>query len=93
MGINVSPLTDQMGWHVLLEKLRKWTQPLDLTATLELRDELSKVRKKDDPEVLSNALSAIENECELAGVSVDEIEFVTALISAAPRDCLSYRKG
>ena len=57
-----------------LEEFRTWTQPSDLAAMLELRAELSKVRikRKGDSEVLSNALGAIQNKCEDAGVSADE---------------------
>ena len=47
----------------MLEELWKWTQPSDLTAMFLLRAELSKARmkRKYDPELLSSALSAIEN--------------------------------
>ena len=57
---------------------------------LELRAKLSNVRmkRKDDPEVQSSALSAIKNKYEGAGVSVDGTELVTALVAAAPKDDL-----
>ena len=58
---------------------------------LELRAELSKVKmkRKDNPEVLSSVLSAIKNKYEDTGVSNDETELLAALIAAAPKDYLS----
>ena len=41
--------------------------------------------KKGDPKVLKSALSAIRNNCEDAGVSVDETELMEALIAAASK--------
>ena len=62
---------------------------MDLTAMLEPRVELSQVRmkRKDDPDVLSSAFTVIKNKDEDAGVSVDEL--VAALIAAVPKDDLS----
>ena len=75
----------------LLENLRKWTHSSGLTSLLELQAELSKVRKKrkEDPEVLSSVPSAIRNKYKCAGVSVDEIKLVAALIAEDPKDYLS----
>ena len=62
-----------------------------MTVTLELRAELSKVKMKrnDYPEVLSKVLSIIKNKYGDAGVSVDQKEWVAALIAEAPKDYLS----
>ena len=79
-----------MSLHELLEELRKWTQHSDLTAMLELRAELSKVRmiRKDYVKVPSSALLAIENKNKNARVSVDETEWGEELIVAVIRDYL-----
>ena len=71
----------------LLEELRKWAQPSDLTAVrAENRIQQGKNEKKDDPKVVCSALSAIRSKYEDAGVLVDETKMVTALIAAAPKD-------
>ena len=44
------------------------------------------MKRKNDPEVLRSALSAIRNKYEYTGVSVDDKELATALITAAPKE-------
>ena len=58
---------------------------------LELRAELSNIRmkRKDDPDMLSSTLTAMKNKYEDHGISVDETELVAALIAAAHKDYLS----
>ena len=65
----------------LLDKLKK----------KKLIAELSNMRmkRKDYPEVLSRALSAIDEKCEDSRVSFDETEWVAALITAASKFYLS----
>ena len=62
---------------------------------LELKAKLRKVRmkRKDDPEMLSSTPSAIKNKYKNAAVSVDETELVVALIDVAPKDYLNTQKG
>ena len=76
-----------LAWE-LLEELRRWKITSDSKGMIEMRVEFSKakMKRKDDPEVLSSVLSAIKSKCKDAGVSVDETELVTAFIAAAPKD-------
>ena len=46
------------------------------------------MKRRDDPEVQSNKLSAIKIEDEDVGVSVDEAELVAGLIAALFKDYL-----
>ena len=69
----------------MFEELRKSAQPLDLTAVLELTAELSKVRmkRKDDPKVLSSAIS--KNKGKDAEGSVDESNWWLLCMLQHPR--------
>ena len=62
-----------IAWRLLAE-LRKWAQTSDLRAMLELRAEFHKVHveRKDNPEVTSSILSAINNKYDNSGLSVDD---------------------
>ena len=55
---------------------------------LRLRTAL-RMNRKDDPEVLNCALSAIKNKYDDAGVFVDETDLLTTLIAAVPKEHLS----
>jgi hypothetical protein len=77
--------------HLVVKALRAKYMPDDVITKVELRQMLSKVKMKkgDEPSMLFEQLSAIENRFNKPGQSIPEDDLIVAVLTAAPKDYTS----
>jgi hypothetical protein len=65
--------------------------PDDVITKVELRQMLAKVKMKkdDEPSILFEQLSAIENRFNKPGQQIPDDDLITAVLTAAPKECVS----
>jgi len=91
MGLVYSSMTtkypDGLAWKVVNGLFEKY-YPQDLLSKVELRQELNsiKMKKEDNPSVLFEALSGIENKYNTAAYKVPSEDLIAAVLEKAPKE-------
>ena len=79
-----------LAWTII-KKLLKLYRPTDLTAQVEMKNDLSRLTLKlsQSPEELSNQIASIKARYNVGRYRIPQIDLITAVLAAAPKEYVS----